>query len=130
GFDKGRMLGYVCGISGVQGDAIGRMLIKDVYSFIDIEPERFELVFNSFKGASYKGRKIRVDEAQGAQGRPPGPTGPGARQGSVRREQGKGQLAHGSHPHGRSRYGGSGQRGGESGGKGPSAPKPKRPGKG
>ncbi|MBK9175519.1 MAG: DEAD/DEAH box helicase [Flavobacteriales bacterium] len=65
GFDKGKMLGYVCGISGVQGDVIGRMLIKDVYSFIDIEPAHFEQVFNSFKGANYKGRKIRVDVAQG-----------------------------------------------------------------
>jgi ATP-dependent RNA helicase DeaD len=71
GFDKGKMLGYVCGISGVQGDVIGRMLIKDVYSFVDIEPSHFEQVFNSFKGANYKGRKIRVDEAQG-----PGQGGP------------------------------------------------------
>jgi ATP-dependent RNA helicase DeaD len=68
GFDKGKMLGYVCGVSGVQGDVIGRMLIKDVYSFVDIEPAHFEQVFNSFKGANYKGRKIRVDEAQGSQG--------------------------------------------------------------
>lgn len=70
GFDKGKMLGYVCGVSGVQGDVIGRMLIKDVYSFVDIEPGHFDQVFNSFKGANYKGRKIRVDEAQGAQGGP------------------------------------------------------------
>jgi ATP-dependent RNA helicase DeaD len=73
GFDKGKMLGYVCGISGVQGDVIGRMLIKDVYSFIDIEPGHFEQVYNSFKGANYKGRKIRVDEAQGGQSGPPRP---------------------------------------------------------
>ncbi len=68
GFDKGKMLGYVCGISGISGDMIGRMLIKDVYSFVDIEPDHFEQVFNSFKGANYKGRKVRVDEAQGPQG--------------------------------------------------------------
>jgi ATP-dependent RNA helicase DeaD len=65
GFDKGKMLGYVCGVSGVQGDVIGRMLIKDVYSFVDVEPDHFEQVFNAFKGANYKGRKVRVDEAQG-----------------------------------------------------------------
>ncbi|MCB0790369.1 MAG: DEAD/DEAH box helicase [Flavobacteriales bacterium] len=76
GFDKGRMLGYVCGISGITGDMIGRMLIKDVYSFIDIEPDHFEQVFNAFKGANYKGRKIRVDEAQGAQGRGDRPRAP------------------------------------------------------
>ncbi len=69
GLDKGRMLGYVCGISGISGEHIGRMLIKDVYSFIDIEPAFFEQVFEAFKGANYRGRKVRVDEAQGPQGR-------------------------------------------------------------
>ncbi len=69
GFDKGKLLGYVCGISGISGENIGRMMIKDVYSFIDIEPDHFEQVMNSFKGANYKGRKVRVDEAQGEQGR-------------------------------------------------------------
>jgi ATP-dependent RNA helicase DeaD len=68
GLDKGRMLGYVCGISGISGEHIGRMLIKDVYSFIDIEPAYFEQVFEAFKGANYRGRKVRVDEAQGPQG--------------------------------------------------------------
>ncbi|MCB9170320.1 MAG: DEAD/DEAH box helicase [Flavobacteriales bacterium] len=77
GFDKGRMLGYICGISGIGGELVGRMLIKDVYSFIDIEPDHFEQVFNAFKGANYKGRRIRVDEAQGAQGRGERPRGPG-----------------------------------------------------
>jgi ATP-dependent RNA helicase DeaD len=74
GFDKGRMLGYICGISGIGGEHIGRMLIKDVYAFIDIETEYFDQVYRSFQGANYKGRKVRVDEAQGAQGstkRPP-----------------------------------------------------------
>ncbi len=68
GFDKGRMLGYICGVSGIGGEHIGRMLIKDVYSFIDIEPAWFDQVFNAFKGADHRGRKVRVDEAQGAQG--------------------------------------------------------------
>ncbi|MCB9185086.1 MAG: DEAD/DEAH box helicase [Flavobacteriales bacterium] len=87
GFDKGKMLGYVCGVSGVQGDVIGRMLIKDVYSFVDIEPGHFDQVFNSFKGANYKGRKIRVDEAQGAQGGPRG-EGHGDRPGGGYRSDG------------------------------------------
>jgi ATP-dependent RNA helicase DeaD len=68
GFDKGKMLGYVCGVTGISGDLIGRMLIKDVYSFIDIEPDHFQQVFTAFQNANYKGRKVRVDEAQGSQG--------------------------------------------------------------
>lgn len=65
GFDKGKMLGYICGISGISGELIGKMLIKDVYSFIDIEPDHFEQVKNSFNNANYKGRSVRVDEAGG-----------------------------------------------------------------
>jgi hypothetical protein len=40
----------------LSGELIGRMLIKDVYSFIDIEPDHFEQVKNSFNNANYKGR--------------------------------------------------------------------------
>ncbi len=68
GFDKGKMLGYICGISGISGESIGRMMIKDVYSFVDIEPDQFQKVFASFQNANYKGRKVRVDEAQGGDG--------------------------------------------------------------
>jgi len=76
GFDKGKMLGYICGISGVSGELIGRMLIKDVYSFIDIEPDHFEQVKNAFNNANYKGRSVRVDEAGGTgKGAPPRPSG-------------------------------------------------------
>lgn len=68
GFDKGKMLGYICGISGISGESIGRMMIKDVYSFVDIEPAQFDTVLNSLKNANYKGRKVRVDESQDGQG--------------------------------------------------------------
>jgi ATP-dependent RNA helicase DeaD len=71
GFDKGKMLGYICGISGVSGELIGKMLIKDVYSFVDIEPDHFEQVLNAFQNANYKGRNVRVDAADG--GRREGP---------------------------------------------------------
>ncbi len=70
GFDKGKMLGYICGVSGISGEHIGRMTIKDVYSFVDIEPDHFDQVFNSFKSANYKGRNVRVDESQGDRGTP------------------------------------------------------------
>jgi ATP-dependent RNA helicase DeaD len=70
GFDKGRMLGYICGIAGIGGESVGRMAIKDVYSIVDIEPDYFEQVFNAFQGANYRGRKVRVDEAQQGQGAP------------------------------------------------------------
>ncbi|MEO8589283.1 MAG: DbpA RNA binding domain-containing protein, partial [Flavobacteriales bacterium] len=111
GFDKGKMLGYICGISGVSGELIGRMLIKDVYSFIDIEPDHFEQVKNSFNNANYKGRSVRVDEAGGTgKGGPPRPSngsGGGYKGGSGGGYQGGGGERSGGY-----KGGGGGHKGG------------------
>ncbi|HRH68133.1 MAG TPA: DEAD/DEAH box helicase [Flavobacteriales bacterium] len=107
GFDKGKMLGYICGMSGLSGELIGRMLIKDVYSFIDIEPSHFEQVKNAFQNANYKGRSVRVDEAAGgSKGGEPRPAGGGHRGGSGGGYQGGGGY----------KGGGGGYRGGDRGG--------------
>lgn len=65
GFDKGRMLGYLCGITGLTGQHFGRILLKDMYSFIDIDANYFDEAMGHFKAANYKGRKVRVDEGSG-----------------------------------------------------------------
>jgi ATP-dependent RNA helicase DeaD len=68
GFDKGRMLGYLCGVTGLTGQSIGRIMMKDMYSFVDIDADRFDDVIAQFRGANYRGRKIRVDEGDGRGG--------------------------------------------------------------
>ena len=65
GFDKGRMLGYLCGITGLTNQHIGRILLKDMYSFIDIDASLFDEVIGRFGNANYKGRRVRVDEGSG-----------------------------------------------------------------
>lgn len=65
GFDKGRMLGYLCGITGLTNQHIGRILLKDMYSFIDIDANLFDEVIGRFGNANYKGRRVRVDEGSG-----------------------------------------------------------------
>ncbi len=62
GFDKGKMLGYLCGITGLTGQHFGRILLKDMYSFVDIDSNFFDEAMGHFKAANYKGRKVRVDE--------------------------------------------------------------------
>ncbi len=62
GVDKGKMLGYLCGITGLTGQHFGRILMKDMYSFIDIDANFFDEAIGHFKAANYKGRKVRVDE--------------------------------------------------------------------
>jgi ATP-dependent RNA helicase DeaD len=68
GFDKGKMLGYLCGITGLTGQHFGRILMKDMFSFIDIDANYFDEAMGHFKAANYKGRKIRVDEGDGGGG--------------------------------------------------------------
>jgi ATP-dependent RNA helicase DeaD len=65
GFDPGKMLRYVCERSGIKGDEIGRIDIKGVYSFIDIDRERLPMVISSFDGEVFRGRKVRTDISQG-----------------------------------------------------------------
>ncbi|MFT3886314.1 MAG: DEAD/DEAH box helicase [Flavobacteriales bacterium] len=79
GFDKGRMLGYLCGITGLTNQHIGRILLKDMYAFVDIDAAHFDEVLGHFRNANYKGRKVRVDEGNGGGGapRPSGPRGGG-----------------------------------------------------
>ncbi len=68
GFDKGRMLGYLCGITGLSNQEIGRILLKDMYSFIDIDADHFDDAIAHFRTANYRGRRIRVDEGDGSRG--------------------------------------------------------------
>ncbi|MBL7955323.1 MAG: DEAD/DEAH box helicase [Flavobacteriales bacterium] len=115
GFDKGKMLGYICGISGLSGELIGRMLIKDVYSFVDIEPDHFEQVLNAFQNANYKGRSVRVDAAAGgSKGGEPRPASGGYRGGGGGGYKGGGGGYRGGNDRGGDRggYQGDGDRGG------------------
>jgi ATP-dependent RNA helicase DeaD len=115
GFDKGKMLGYICGISGISGEFIGRMLIKDVYSFVDIEPDHFEQVLNAFNNANYKGRSVRVDAAAGgSKGGEPRPSSGGYRGGGGGGYKGGGGGYRGGQDRGG--YQGGGARGGDQGG--------------
>ena len=71
GFEKGKMLGYLCGITGLTGQHFGKIMLKDMYSFVDVDAAHFDEVLGHFKAANYKGRKIRVDEGNGGTSGPP-----------------------------------------------------------
>jgi len=61
GFDAGKMLKYICEVGKIAGSSIGRIDIKGVYSFIDIERSSAPSVIENFKGEVFKGRTVRVD---------------------------------------------------------------------
>lgn len=69
GFDKGRMLGYVCDITGLKGADIGRIELKGVYSFIEVVDEKMISVFEqSFQGEFHRGRPVRIERTGGEEG--------------------------------------------------------------
>ncbi|MFM8180075.1 MAG: DEAD/DEAH box helicase, partial [Candidatus Kapaibacterium sp.] len=70
GFDTGKMLRFLCDISGVKGTVFGKMDIKEKYSFIDVEQDSLNAVVQAFNGEVYRGRRIRADVDGG--GRRPG----------------------------------------------------------
>ena len=61
GFDEEKMLKYLTEITGLPAETFGRMNIKGVYSFIDVQENNLKEAVNAFKGEVYKGRNVRVD---------------------------------------------------------------------
>jgi ATP-dependent RNA helicase DeaD len=79
-FTRGDMLRYLCDTSGVRGNKIGRIDLKGVYSFFEVENDVVEKFVQVFKKAEYNGRSVRIEMSQdgdkrrsggGGNGRPP-----------------------------------------------------------
>jgi ATP-dependent RNA helicase DeaD len=78
-FTRGDMLRYLCDTSGVRGNKIGRIDLKGVYSFFEVENEVVDKFVQGFKKAEYNGRSVRIEMSQdgdkrrsgGGAGRPP-----------------------------------------------------------
>jgi ATP-dependent RNA helicase DeaD len=78
-FTRGDMLRYLCDTSGVRGNKIGRIDLKGVYSFFEVENDVVEKFVQVFKKAEYNGRSVRIEMSQdgdkrrsgGGGGRPP-----------------------------------------------------------
>lgn len=118
-FNRGELLGFVCNTSGIKGDRVGKIDIKGVYSFFEVENEVLEQVQSAFKSVDFKGRNVRIEVSQDSGGgdrgrsRSRGSYGGGERKsygggGGERRSYGGGE---------RKSYGGGGERrsyGGES----------------
>jgi len=61
GFDRGNMLEYVMDMTGATKSQVGRIDIKGVYSFIELEGPALDKAMESFRGEVFNGRKVRVE---------------------------------------------------------------------
>ncbi|NSL87441.1 DEAD/DEAH box helicase [Chitinophaga solisilvae] len=63
-FNRGDMLRYLCDNTGIRGNKIGRIDLKGVYSFFEVENDEVEKVTQSFKKVEYNGRSVRIEMSQ------------------------------------------------------------------
>jgi ATP-dependent RNA helicase DeaD len=94
-FTRGDMLRYLCDTSGVRGNKIGRIDLKGVYSFFEVENDVVEKFQQVFKKAEYNGRSVRIEMSQDGDKRRTGGSSRPPREGgsSGRRWEGSGSGA-------------------------------------
>ncbi|POY38555.1 ATP-dependent RNA helicase [Solitalea longa] len=63
-FTRGDMLRYICDNAHVSGSKIGRIDVKGVYSFFEIESDNVDKIFEGFKSKDFNGRQVRVEISQ------------------------------------------------------------------
>jgi ATP-dependent RNA helicase DeaD len=71
GFYKASFLQYILDMSDLKKDALGRIDMKDMNSWIEIEKGAAKQMVNALDGKSYNGRRIRMNDADsGGERRP------------------------------------------------------------
>ena len=71
GFYKASFLQYILDMSDLKKDALGRIDMKDMNSWIEIEKGAAKQMVNALDGKNYKGRRIRMNDADSGGERKP-----------------------------------------------------------
>ena len=105
-FTRGDMLRYLCDTSGVRGNKIGRIDLKGVYSFFEVENDVVAKFQEVFKKAEYNGRSVRIEMSQDGDKRRSGGSSRPPREGgsSGRRWEGSGSGGGSGRPGFKKRY--------------------------
>ncbi|MEJ5992922.1 DEAD/DEAH box helicase [Pedobacter sp. Du54] len=107
-FTRGDLLGFVCNNGKISGKAVGKIDLKGVYSFIEVENDTVESLFTNFKDVKFNGREVRIEKS--------GDAPVGSRGGDGERRSGGGGRSGGSRSGGGERRGGGFGGGRSSGG--------------
>lgn len=62
-FTRGDMLGYICNNTKISGKSIGKIDLKGVYTFFEVENNVVEKVQQGFKSVDFQGRDVRIELA-------------------------------------------------------------------
>nr|MBC7613974.1 DEAD/DEAH box helicase [Pseudopedobacter sp.] len=88
-FTRGDLLGYICNNTGISGRSVGKIDMKGVFSFFEVETEFVEKVTEAFKPIDFHGRDVRIEVSGDA------PSG-GSEGGERRERSGGGERRSGS----------------------------------
>ena len=69
GFYKASFLQFVLDMSDLKKDVLGRIDMKEMNSWIEIEPAAAKKMITAMDGKNFKGRKIRMNDAENGGGR-------------------------------------------------------------
>lgn len=61
GFDKGRILGFVCERARVSRGGVGAITLKGAYTFMFTSEQTAKSIYDHLHGFDYRGRRIRVE---------------------------------------------------------------------
>jgi ATP-dependent RNA helicase DeaD len=119
-FTRGDLLSFVCNNGKISGKNIGKIDLKGVYSFFEVENASVDTLFNNFKEIQFNNRGVRIEKSGDA---PEGSRGGGERRsysggGERKSYSGGGERKSYSGGGERRSSGGSGRREGGSGGGG------------
>lgn len=113
-FTRGDMLGFICNNTKISGKSVGKIDLKGVFTFFEVEESAVNQVIEGFKSVDFQGRSVRIELAGDREGG-------SSDRGSYRGGSGGGRREGGGYRGGSGggrREGGSGRREGGSGGGG------------
>jgi ATP-dependent RNA helicase DeaD len=85
-FSRGDMLGLICDAANISGKSVGKIDMKGVFTFFEVQDADVNKVFEGFQGTEYNGRAVRV-EVSGEESRGGGRSSRGGDSGGRRRER-------------------------------------------
>jgi len=62
-FTRGDMLGFICSNARISGKAVGKIDLKGVYTFFEVENAVVDQVQQGFKSVDFQGRNVRIELA-------------------------------------------------------------------
>ncbi|WP_164112941.1 MULTISPECIES: DEAD/DEAH box helicase [Sphingobacterium] len=121
-FSRGDMLGFICNNAKISGKSIGKIDMKGVFTFFEVQDEEVNKVFEGFKAVDFNGRQVRIEVSGDSQSDRGGRSRGGDRRNSGSSYGGGERRERGGYGGGERRSGGyaggsgRGDRGGNSGG--------------